>query len=56
MASPRIAVTPWGETSATGVLAPLKTACVSEDCAEKLPRRRKIADGFSLESLQIVCG
>ena len=54
MASPRTAVTPCGVTSATGVFAPLmKTEWDSEDWDVKLPRSRKMADGFSLESL---CG
>ena len=47
MESPRIAVRVEGST----VAAPVKTACVSVDCAEKVPRRRKIAEGLSLESL-----
>lgn len=51
MAMPRMAFTPWGETSAVGVLAPLKTMRESLNWEEKLPRSRKMADGLSLESL-----
>ena len=52
MASPRRAVTPCRETSAVGVDAPLKMLCAVEEVWEvKLPRRRKMAEGFSLESL-----
>ena len=48
MESPRIAVRVEGST----VVAPVKTACVSVDWAVKVPRRRKIAEGLSLESLR----
>lgn len=57
MASPRRAVTPWMETSAVGVEAPLKMLCALEEVWEvKLPLRRKMAEGFSLVSLYKLVG
>ena len=53
MAIPRMAVTL--SAAPVGVLAPLKTlpAWVLVDWAVYAPRRRKIAEGFSLESLRV---
>ena len=53
MESPRMAVNVVGDVS---VAASVKTACALVDCAVYVPRRRKIADGFSLESLCAGCG